>query len=72
MADAISRCLRHHGLPRTPGQVGLSDDQFAAAVLYAPNTRPDRYTILEHLALDEAQVSRSVSAFTAWLAEEAV
>jgi glycerol-1-phosphate dehydrogenase [NAD(P)+] len=29
----------------------------------APTTRPDRYTILEHLDLDAAAVQRSVDSF---------
>ena len=33
------------------------------AVLAAPGTRPDRFTILEHLALDEAGVRRAVAEF---------
>jgi glycerol-1-phosphate dehydrogenase [NAD(P)+] len=33
------------------------------AVLAAPGTRPDRFTILEHLALDEAGVRRAVAGF---------
>jgi glycerol-1-phosphate dehydrogenase [NAD(P)+] len=70
MAVAISRCLRQHGLPRTPEELGLSDDQFATAVSYAPNTRPDRYTILEHLALDDLRIAEAVSAFTAWVEHE--
>jgi hypothetical protein len=32
-------------------------------VLAAPGTRPDRYTILEHLALDEAEAGARVGAF---------
>ena len=51
LAEQIDACLRRHGLPRLPADVGLSDDQFAEAVTYAPQTRPDRYTILEHLDL---------------------
>ncbi|SCF46860.1 iron-containing alcohol dehydrogenase family protein [Micromonospora mirobrigensis] len=47
----ISACLHRHGLPRLPGDVGLTDEQFVEAVQFAPATRPDRYTILEHLAL---------------------
>jgi glycerol-1-phosphate dehydrogenase [NAD(P)+] len=47
MAD----CLERHQLPRSPSDVGLDPDQFALAVEFAPRTRPDRYTILEHLAM---------------------
>ena len=39
----------------------------AAAVLAAPATRPDRYTILEHLALDEGQVRERVAVFVSRL-----
>lgn len=63
----IAGCLAHHGLPRTPTDLGLSRDQFVSAVLAAPDTRPDRYTILEHLALDEAAAGRAVDAYLARL-----
>jgi glycerol-1-phosphate dehydrogenase [NAD(P)+] len=56
LAEQIDVCLRRHDLPRLPADVGLSDSQFAAAVAYAPQTRPDRYTILEHLDLDAATI----------------
>jgi glycerol-1-phosphate dehydrogenase [NAD(P)+] len=59
----IDACLSRHGLPRTPADLGLSEDQFAQAVLHAPSTRPDRYTILEHLDLDEKGVREHVHAF---------
>ncbi|MFC4058004.1 iron-containing alcohol dehydrogenase family protein [Planomonospora corallina] len=49
-------CLRGHGLPVTPGDVGLSTEQFTAAVELAPSTRPGRYTILEHLRLSEPEI----------------
>jgi glycerol-1-phosphate dehydrogenase [NAD(P)+] len=65
MFAALSACLSRHGLPRTPADLGLSEEQFAAAVVAAPETRPDRYTILEHLALDEEEVGRRVRAFVA-------
>ena len=63
LAGEIDACLRRHELPRTPAQLGLSEDQFAQAVHYAPRTRPDRYTVLEHLNLDERQVTERVDAF---------
>jgi glycerol-1-phosphate dehydrogenase [NAD(P)+] len=63
LARGIDGCLTRHGLPRTPSDLGLSADQFATAVSAAPGTRPDRFTILEHLALDEAEVRRAVGEF---------
>jgi len=59
----ISACLLRHELPRTPADLGLSESQFVAAVLHAPSTRPDRFTILEHLGLDEAEIGRRVAAY---------
>ena len=61
--DQMAACLRRHDLPLTPVDVGLTEEQFTSAVLAAPNTRPDRYTILEHLALDEEQTRTRVTDF---------
>jgi len=61
LAGQIDACLRRHGLPRLPADVGLSDDQFAEAVTFAPQTRPDRYTILEHLDLGAAAIRARTS-----------
>lgn len=63
-AALMSDCLHRHGLPRVPADLGLSDAQFAAAVAHAPTTRPGRYTILEKLALSEAEIADRVEAFT--------
>ena len=62
-------CLTRHDLPCLPSEIGLSDEQFAAAVLAAPQTRPDRYTILEHLALHEDQITARVAGFVSAVAE---
>jgi glycerol-1-phosphate dehydrogenase [NAD(P)+] len=65
LCSGLDACLRRHGLPRLPADLGLSEEQFAEAVVHAPKTRPDRYTILEHLDLDEAGVRARVDAFVA-------
>ncbi|WP_292750855.1 iron-containing alcohol dehydrogenase family protein [Nostoc sp. NMS4] len=51
MAGRIAECLSRHSLPITAAEIGFSDEEFAQAVLFAPQTRPGRYTILEHLDL---------------------
>jgi len=66
--EAISSCLRRHGLPRHPGQVGLSAEQFTAAVVHAPQTRPGRYTILERLAMSPAQAAGRVEDYVSAIA----
>ena len=62
-SEVLDACLARHGLPRTPRELGLSAEQFADAVLYAPRTRPGRYTLLEHLALGPEEVGRRVGAY---------
>jgi glycerol-1-phosphate dehydrogenase [NAD(P)+] len=62
LAD-IAQCLSRHGLPTTPQDVGLDQQQFVDAVLAAPGTRPGRYTVLEHVGLDEPAARRAVAEF---------
>jgi glycerol-1-phosphate dehydrogenase [NAD(P)+] len=64
MARDIDACLTRHGLPRTPRDLGLSVEQFSVAVFRAPATRPDRYTILEHLELSQGEVRDRVHAYS--------
>ena len=63
----IDRCLRRHQLPRLPSEVGLTSEQFAAAVVHAPTTRPERFTILEQLDLPETDVRKQVDDYVAAL-----
>jgi len=58
--EAMAACLTRHGLPVRPADLGLTDARFAEAVAYAPRTRPDRYTILEHLDLTPPQLTERV------------
>ncbi|MGI5118919.1 iron-containing alcohol dehydrogenase family protein [Marinactinospora thermotolerans] len=59
----IHACLRRHDLPVLPSDIGLDEEQFVRAVAYAPETRPGRYTILEHLDLSEADIRASVGEY---------
>ncbi len=59
----IRDCLLRHGLPVVPSDVGLDEDQFVRAVSYAPETRPGRYTILEHLSLSDDDIRQSVGEY---------
>ncbi|MEU8569527.1 iron-containing alcohol dehydrogenase family protein [Streptomyces pathocidini] len=52
----MAACLRRHGLPVLPEEIGFSADEFVEVVAYAPQTRPGRYTILEHLDLSNDQI----------------
>jgi glycerol-1-phosphate dehydrogenase [NAD(P)+] len=63
--DRVDALLRHHELPRLPDDVGLTTEQFSDAVAAAPATRPDRYTILEHLDLSKEDARRHVDAYVA-------
>jgi glycerol-1-phosphate dehydrogenase [NAD(P)+] len=63
LAGDIDRCLTRHGLPRLPADIGLTEEQFVQAVIDAPSTRPDRYTVLEHLHMDEPEVRQRVRAY---------
>src|SRR3954471_13935112 len=61
--EELDDCLRRYDVPRLPAHIGLTSEQFAAAVAHAPATRPDRYTVLEHLQLDEREIHDRVDEF---------
>lgn len=60
---AIDSCLRRHRLPRLPADIGLSVEEFTAAVVHAPQTRPDRYTVLEHLGLSPEATRKKIDEY---------
>ncbi len=55
-AAAMAEVLRRHGLPVLPEEIGFTVDEFVRAVEFAPETRPGRFTILEHLDLKTDQI----------------
>jgi N-methylhydantoinase A/oxoprolinase/acetone carboxylase beta subunit len=61
--EALDAALLRNGVARLPADLGLADEEFIAAVAHAPSTRPDRFTVLEHLALDEGQIRDHVQRF---------
>ena len=65
IVPALDAALRRHGVARLPRDLGLADEEFGAAVAEAPSTRPDRYTVLEHLSLSEAEIRTRVDEFVA-------
>ncbi|MGW5336241.1 iron-containing alcohol dehydrogenase family protein [Streptomyces bauhiniae] len=48
--------LRRHGLPVLAEDIGFTVGEFVRVVEFAPETRPGRYTILEHLDLTTEQI----------------
>ncbi|GAA4673274.1 iron-containing alcohol dehydrogenase family protein [Streptomyces chumphonensis] len=48
--------LRRHGQPVLPADIGFTVEEFVKVVEFAPQTRPGRYTILEHLDLSTDQI----------------
>jgi glycerol-1-phosphate dehydrogenase [NAD(P)+] len=61
--DQLNDVLRRHELPRLPAHLGLSNGEFAELVHYAPRTRPDRYTVLEHLDLSPEQIRHRLAGY---------
>lgn len=59
----IVECLARHGLPVAPEHLGFTLEEFAAAVVRAPDTRPGRFTILEHRDLDKDAVMDVVRSY---------
>ena len=52
----IAAVLRRHGLPVLAEEIGFTAQEFADAVVFAPQTRPGRFTVLEHLDLSATEI----------------
>jgi glycerol-1-phosphate dehydrogenase [NAD(P)+] len=65
----MARVLRRHGLPVLAEEIGFGDDEFVRAVEFAPQTRPGRYTILEHLELPPARIREAYADYAASVAD---
>lgn len=65
LVAALDHAMLRHGLPRVPDDLGINADTFVRAVVEAPRTRPDRFTILEHLDLSVEEVRDRVAGFVA-------
>ncbi|MEU0689627.1 iron-containing alcohol dehydrogenase family protein [Streptomyces uncialis] len=52
----MAEVLRRHELPVLPTDIGFTVDEFVQVVAFAPQTRPGRFTILEHLDLNTDQI----------------
>src|SRR3989339_732417 len=59
--------LKSVELPFTYVELNLTEDEIIQAILKAPATRPERYTILEHLNMNEATVRRSIQEYTEYV-----
>jgi glycerol-1-phosphate dehydrogenase [NAD(P)+] len=60
---SLDAALRRYEVARLPADLGLSEEEFAASVAGAPATRPDRFTVLEHLDLGERELRTRVAEF---------
>ena len=62
--ERISQSLRLVGAPTTASEIGLTEDDVVRALLTAQSLRPDRYTILSKVKLDQdsaRDLARSVN-----------
>jgi glycerol-1-phosphate dehydrogenase [NAD(P)+] len=58
--NIIKSFFKKYKLPYNYSQLGFSLDEFIDAIAYAPNTRKDRYTILEKLNLSKKEIIKKV------------
>jgi glycerol-1-phosphate dehydrogenase [NAD(P)+] len=68
--DELLDFFRSVGLPHSHHDLGLTDEQLVQVLLHAPQTRPERYTILEKLNLTEAKAREIVEQFNRAIAPQ--
>ncbi|MEY3387713.1 MAG: hypothetical protein RI944_486 [Actinomycetota bacterium] len=61
--DELAFALAQHDLPLTHIDLGFNDEEFTEIIDKAPTTRPDRFTILEHLNLNKDQIKIKIKEF---------
>ena len=59
----LAYALSQHGLPISHHNLGFNDEEFTEIVKSAPTTRPDRFTILEHLNMSENRIKEKIKEF---------
>jgi glycerol-1-phosphate dehydrogenase [NAD(P)+] len=59
----LAFALAQHELPLSHHVLGFNDEEFTEIVKSAPTTRPDRFTILEHLNLSENRIKEKIKEF---------
>jgi glycerol-1-phosphate dehydrogenase [NAD(P)+] len=60
LLDTLRALFARLGLPRRPADLGIDDDLMHEAILRAPDTRPERHTILSGLVDDDDAVATVV------------
>ena len=59
----LAFALAQHQLPLSHHDLGFNDEEFSEIVKAAPTTRPDRFTILEHLNLSQNRIKEKIKEF---------
>ena len=58
--EELRAVLRYLGLPTTLSTLGITKEQLIKAIIHAPETRTDKYTILNKIKLEEVFVSETL------------
>jgi len=58
--ESLKHFLNALGLPLTAEEFGFSPQELVKAIVLAPQTRPERYTVLEKIDVDENQAKKAL------------